>query len=109
LKAAQCRGVALGLLEDYLGTGTDEIFLGIGDTVVLYTDGLIEACGPGEQRYGLERLKEIVCSQNNADAEGIKKSILADHSAFTHGVSQKDDVTLVVMKVTEKVGDMGGD
>lgn len=102
LKAAQCRGVALGLLEEYLCTGAEEIFLAAGDAVVLYTDGLIEACGPGKQRYGLERLKGIVRSQSHADAEHMKKNILADLSTFTQGVSQKDDVTLVVMKVTGK-------
>ncbi|MFZ5944667.1 MAG: PP2C family protein-serine/threonine phosphatase [Bacillota bacterium] len=109
LKAAQCRGVALGLLEEYLGTGVEEIFLAAGDAVVLYTDGLIEACGPDQRRYGLERLKEIVRSQSSTDAEGMRKNILADLSAFTQGISQKDDVTLVVMKVTEKGSDRSGD
>ncbi|MBZ4654889.1 MAG: protein serine/threonine phosphatase [Peptococcaceae bacterium] len=109
VRVGQCWGVAIGLLEDYLGSGAEEFFLADGDAVVLYTDGLVEACGPGEQRYGQERLKRVVRLQNGADAECMKENILADLDTFTRGISQKDDVTLVVMKVTRKAGDMGGD
>ncbi|MDQ0286048.1 sigma-B regulation protein RsbU (phosphoserine phosphatase) [Desulfofundulus luciae] len=109
VKVARCRGVALGLLEDYLGSGVEEFFLADGDAVVLYTDGLVEACGPGEQRYGQERLKKIVRLQNGADADRMKQNILSDLETFTRGFSQKDDVTLVVMKVTGKGGERGGD
>lgn len=109
VKVAQCRGVALGLLEDYLGSGAEEFFLAAGDAVVLYTDGLVEASGSGGQRYGQERLKEIVCLQNGVDADRVKQNILSDLETFTRGFSQRDDVTLVVMKVTEKAGDRDGD
>jgi sigma-B regulation protein RsbU (phosphoserine phosphatase) len=109
VKVAQCRGVALGLLEDYLGSGVEEFFLAAGDAVVLYTDGVVEACGPGEQRYGQERLKEIVRLQYGAEADIMKKNILSDLETFTRGFPQKDDVTLVVMKVTGKAGERGGD
>ncbi|WP_234970156.1 PP2C family protein-serine/threonine phosphatase [Carboxydothermus pertinax] len=109
VKVARCRGVALGLLEDYLGSGVEEFFLADGDAVVLYTDGLVEAYGPDEQRYGQERLKEIVRLQNGADADRMRQSILSDLETFTRGFSQKDDVTLVVMKVAGKGGERGGD
>jgi sigma-B regulation protein RsbU (phosphoserine phosphatase) len=109
INVAECRGVALGLLEDYLGSGMDEYFLAAGDVVVLYTDGVVEACGPDEQRYGQERLKEVVCLNHGFDAERIRTNILADLDKFTKGIPQRDDVTLVVMKLTEKAGDRGGD
>ncbi|MEW6066098.1 MAG: PP2C family protein-serine/threonine phosphatase [Bacillota bacterium] len=109
VRVAQSRGVAVGLLEDYLGSGEEEFFLAAGDAVVLYTDGLVEASGPSERRYGQERLKEVVRLQNGFGAECMKGNILADLDTFTRGISQKDDVTLVVMKVTGKAGDMGGD
>ncbi|HEY8344221.1 MAG TPA: SpoIIE family protein phosphatase, partial [Bacillota bacterium] len=75
----------------------------------LYTDGLIEACGPGEQRYGQERLKEVVRLQHGVEADRMKKYILSDLKTFTCGFPQKDDVTLVVMKVTGKAGGRVGD
>ena len=109
VKVAQSRGVALGLLEDYLGSGAEEFSLAAGDAVVLYTDGLVEASGPGERRYGQERLKEVIGLQYGADADTMKQNILADLETFTCGFSQKDDVTLVVIKVTGKVGETGGD
>ncbi|TYP58552.1 PP2C family protein-serine/threonine phosphatase [Thermosediminibacter litoriperuensis] len=109
VKVVRCRGVALGLLEDYLGSGVEEFSLAAGDAVVLYTDGLVEACGPGEQRYGQERLREIVRLQYGAGADRMKKNILSDLETFTRGFPQKDDVTLVVMKVTGKAGERVGD
>ncbi|MCS5695656.1 PP2C family protein-serine/threonine phosphatase [Desulfofundulus thermocisternus] len=109
VKVARCRGVALGLLDDYLGSGVEEFFLAAGDAVVLYTDGVVEACGPGEQRYGLERLKKIVCLQNGANADRMKRNILSDLQAFTSGFPQKDDVTLAVMKVAGRAGEKSGD
>ncbi|ADL08286.1 PP2C family protein-serine/threonine phosphatase [Thermosediminibacter oceani] len=109
VKVARCRGVALGLLEDYLGSGVEEFFLSAGDAVVLYTDGLVEACGPGEQRYGQKRLREIVSLHHGAEADRIRKNILSDLETFTSGFPQKDDVTLVVIKVTEKAGERIGD
>lgn len=108
VKVARCRGVALGLLEDFLGSGVEEFIVAPGDAVVLYTDGVVEACGPGEQRYGLERLKELVHLHDGADADRIKQNILSDLETFTRGYPQKDDVTLVVMRVTGKVGERGG-
>lgn len=109
VKVARCRGVALGLLEDYMGSGVEESLLADGDAVVLYTDGLVEGCGPGEQRYGQERLKEVVRLQNGADADRMRQNILSDLETFTRGCSKKDDVTLVVMKVTGRGGKRGGD
>ncbi|MBE3587626.1 MAG: SpoIIE family protein phosphatase, partial [Thermoanaerobacteraceae bacterium] len=87
----------------------EEFFLAAGDAVVLYTDGLVEACGPGEQRYGQERLKEIVRLQYGSDADRMRQNILSDLETFTRGFSQRDDVTLLVMKVTGKAGERGGD
>jgi len=109
VKVVQCRGVALGLLEDYLGSGEEEIYLSPGDAVVMYTDGLVEACGSGEKRYGLERLKRIIRLQHNADAEKMKHCILSDLESFTRGYSQRDDITLVVMRVVKKAGERCGD
>lgn len=109
VREVQCRGVAIGFWEDYLGSGAEEVFLAAGDAVVLYTDGLVEACSPGEQRYGQERLKKAVRLQNGVNAKCMKDKILDDLDTFTRGICQKDDVTLVVMKVTGKAGGSGGD
>ncbi|NLO89602.1 MAG: serine/threonine-protein phosphatase [Clostridia bacterium] len=109
VKVVRCRGVALGLLEDYLGTGEEEIYLSPGDMVVMYTDGLVEAFGPGEKRYGLERLKKIVHQQPDADAAKMKRCILSDLKNFTRGYSQRDDITLLVLRVLKKAGEGCGD
>ncbi|HBT20006.1 MAG TPA: serine/threonine-protein phosphatase [Peptococcaceae bacterium] len=98
VKVLKSRGVALGLLDDYVGSGEEEIYLSSGDALVMYTDGLVEACGPGDERYGLERLKKIVSIQQNFSAEKLRNCILADLEKFTFGYSQRDDITLVVVK-----------
>ena len=65
-----------------------------GETLVLYTDGLTEARGPGGEFYGAERLREVV-RDAPADVEALGSAILADERQFAAGRPQRDDLTLV--------------
>jgi len=68
-----------------------------GDTLVLYTDGLVEARN-GKEEYGLKRLRETVAKLGARPAAEIVQGIVSSVMAFTGGGKQKDDVTLVVVK-----------
>jgi serine phosphatase RsbU (regulator of sigma subunit) len=65
-----------------------------GESLVLYTDGLTEARGPGGEFYGAERLREVV-RDAPADVEALGSAILADVRQFAAGRPQRDDLTLV--------------
>ena len=71
-----------------------------GDVVVLFTDGVTEA----ESRHGLygdERLHGLLRKLRGQSAHEIGEAICRDVAAFSHGLHQSDDVTVVVVKVRE--------
>ncbi|MBL8764832.1 MAG: PP2C family protein-serine/threonine phosphatase [Phycisphaerae bacterium] len=75
-----------------------------GDTVVMYTDGITEARGPGGRMYGDARLGAAVAScplkaGPIGSAEGQLRTILEDVQSFTAGVPASDDRTILVARV----------
>ncbi|WP_209121567.1 PP2C family protein-serine/threonine phosphatase [Alkalihalobacillus sp. BA299] len=75
------------------------ITLSNNDTVFFYTDGIIEAQNNDGEQYQLERLmKTLVENQDSAVGE-IEKSVIDSVHTFTDGAAQKDDITMVVLKL----------
>jgi serine phosphatase RsbU (regulator of sigma subunit) len=68
-----------------------------GDTLILYTDGLVEARN-GKEEYGLTRLRQKVAELGALPATEIARGIIDSVMTFTGGGVQRDDVTLVVVK-----------
>ena len=68
-----------------------------GDTLVIYTDGLVEARN-GKEEYGMKKLRKRMAELGTRSAAEIAAGIMASLEAFTGGLAQKDDVTLVVVK-----------
>jgi serine phosphatase RsbU (regulator of sigma subunit) len=71
------------------------------DILVAYTDGITEAANPSGELWGLERLEKLLQSCSGMTPSEIVERILAEVSDFANGEPQRDDVTLVVMKVQE--------
>ena len=73
--------------------------LAVGDTLVLFSDGVTEACRPdfGED-FGEERLAEMVCTLRDRPASAIVEAIHTAVTAFIAGTAPADDVTLLVAK-----------
>jgi serine phosphatase RsbU (regulator of sigma subunit)/anti-sigma regulatory factor (Ser/Thr protein kinase) len=89
-------GMPLGLLP---GIGYDDVVAMVepGDTLVLYSDGMVEAHNPAGQMVGFDGLAERVAAHPGGPA--LKDHLLAELAAFTGpGWEQEDDVTLVVMQ-----------
>jgi len=75
--------------------------LGVGDLLVLYTDGVTEARPPHlEEEYGERRFQEHLHRKERAGAHEIAESILADVAGYA-GADQADDITLIVVRVEE--------
>ena len=73
--------------------------ISLGDTLVLYTDGLVEARN-GKEEYGVKRLRATVAEMGIRPAIEIAQGVMDNVNSFTHGDLQRDDVTLVVVKRT---------
>jgi sigma-B regulation protein RsbU (phosphoserine phosphatase) len=71
-----------------------------GDTVLFYTDGVIEAMNSNNELYGFERLETLVRSlEINLSPQALIEAILADVAAFVGPAEQHDDITLVGVKL----------
>jgi serine phosphatase RsbU (regulator of sigma subunit) len=90
-------GAWLGIVPDVRRVVRDaELRLAPGDTLVLYTDGLTEAPGPGGERFGVAR----VCAEIERRAAAPPRELLAGLLAELHGFAgaPADDVTVLVLR-----------
>ena len=69
-----------------------------GDGVVLYTDGITEACDIKRKRYGMDRLCEIISQNWQYTAQEIKQAVIDDVRNFIGEQKILDDITLVIVK-----------
>jgi sigma-B regulation protein RsbU (phosphoserine phosphatase) len=91
-------GVPLGVFENQDYRQHTET-LAVGDQIIFFTDGLIEA-GRGGQQFGLERL-DAVLENCGVDAPALVSTVCERVSEFAQGEPFRDDQTIVVAKVTE--------
>ncbi len=75
-----------------------EVPLAAGDVLVFFSDGVQEATR-GDVEYETQRLVGVVQGHAGEAAPEIGAAILEDLEAFTGGTEQRDDVTLVVVKI----------
>lgn len=92
-KLSTAGGSPLGILAG-MKFGQETAALDPGDTVVLYTDGIIEAMNAKEELYGYERFEALV-RKSNSDPDSLKTAIIDDVNRFTGLSPQHDDMTLV--------------
>lgn len=92
-------GMALGVEEtlqyrDHISTEwpADQV-------IVIGTDGIWEAENTDFELYGKERLKDVIRRSGHLSAEEIMSEVISDLEDFRQTAPQKDDITLVVLKV----------
>jgi len=92
----RARGMPLGLMPG-MAYEEKEAVLQPGESVLLHSDGVVEAHDPERDMFGFPRLKETV-----ADAPGgqaLIDRVLADLEIFTGpGTEQEDDITMVTLE-----------
>jgi serine phosphatase RsbU (regulator of sigma subunit) len=63
------------------------------------TDGIKEACNPENVHFGNERLQTVILDHYQKPAQEILKAVYDALEDFRDSAEQKDDETLVVIKV----------
>ena len=94
-------GIALGLTNSdsfELNLREEVIILNTGDTLVLYTDGISEAMNNDLQEFSEERLVKLLEKSEDEKTSALKNNILNELHAYTAGVPQNDDVTMILAK-----------
>jgi sigma-B regulation protein RsbU (phosphoserine phosphatase) len=71
-----------------------------GDRVILFTDGVTEACNLGGEEFGESRLLRLLEDHRTLSADALQAKILAAVAEFSGGRWQ-DDATLLVLAVGE--------
>lgn len=71
-----------------------------GDRVILFTDGVTEACNSVGEEFGEARLLRLLEDHRNLSADDLQAKILAAVAEFSGGRWQ-DDATLLVLAVCE--------
>jgi putative methionine-R-sulfoxide reductase with GAF domain len=96
-------GLLVGVLQN-VAYPTGEVALEPGDTVLLYTDGLVEAADARGEMFGLSRLDDSLRRAADLPAVEMLGRLYEDVYRFCEGRKGADDMTLVVLKVMEEQG-----
>jgi len=68
------------------------------DTLVLYSDGIIEQENLKKEEYGKEKLKQMILDSVDLSSLEIQQKILLDFETHLEGKPVGDDVTVIVIK-----------
>jgi sigma-B regulation protein RsbU (phosphoserine phosphatase) len=93
IKLAAAGGAPLGMVAD-MNYGQETAALAPGDTVVLYTDGIVESMNFREELYGFERFEALI-QRGPSSPDALKTAIIEEVNRFTGLSPQHDDMTLV--------------
>ena len=91
-------GIILGGMEgvkykDY------EIELEKGDTILVYTDGVVEATDKDKKLFGSKRLLESLNKEPNLDPKALIGHVIEDVNAFVGDEKQFDDLTMMCIRI----------
>jgi phosphoserine phosphatase RsbU/P len=79
--------------------GQVEIDLAIGDTILFYTDGIIEAHDQGRNLFGFDRLEALLVRWGHLPPDDLIALILIEVARFSEGTFTHDDMTLMAIRV----------
>jgi phosphoserine phosphatase RsbU/P len=94
-------GVPLGVLPDERYPTAGPVTVEPGQTLVLVTDGVLEASPPGPaEPFGAQRLIEVVQGRLEAPAAEILEALQRAVVAHSRTTRLADDVTAIIIKAT---------
>jgi phosphoserine phosphatase RsbU/P len=76
------------------------VHLRTGDTVIMYTDGLIERMNAQGRQFGLRRFRRLLRDLQGQSAQEMVSAIFAAADLHGEGCPQEDDLTVVVVRKT---------
>ena len=78
-----------------------EIHLEKGDRLLLYTDGATEAHNKDNELYGVEKVEKMLEDTRDCSGEETLNKMVDDINSFAKGISQFDDITMVIISIKE--------
>ena len=72
-----------------------------GDEILLYTDGVTEACDPDYALFGEERLERLLKANACEHPRGLVGIVSEELEVWANGAEQSDDITMVALEYGE--------
>jgi serine phosphatase RsbU (regulator of sigma subunit) len=95
----RARGMPLGLMAG-VGYEEEEASLSEKESVLFYSDGLVEAHNPKGEMFGFPRLRALVAE--HGEERSLGKLLLEELYSFVgEGWEQEDDITLLTIERSE--------
>ena len=92
----RARGMPLGLMPG-MSYEEKEIELDVGEGVLFYSDGLVEAHDPKGEMFGFPRLRALI--SEHAEVGALGDLLMEELYSFVgEGWEQEDDITLLTLK-----------
>jgi serine phosphatase RsbU (regulator of sigma subunit) len=90
-------GPLLGALEaaEFV---TGELMLEPGDTLLAYSDGILECCNPAGEEFGLKRLTSALQQVKQPSAQATLITLLATVQDYANGRPLADDMSLTIIQ-----------
>ena len=92
-------GRPLGILDD-AQPAIEDIDLGLGDLLLLYSDGATESCASNGDLYGTDGLSDVLARCQGLPAAEVLQTVDADLHAHDGG-ENRDDVAVLAIRVAE--------
>lgn len=92
-------GLPVGLMPG-VSYQQDVVTFEPGDVLIIYSDGITESVNAADDEFGEDRLIEVVRSNINRSASGIRDRIDESLSKFVGTTAPIDDMTLMIIKRT---------
>jgi len=93
----RARGMPLGLMPG-MSYEEKEIVVGQGESVLFYSDGLVEAHNPRGEMFGFPRLKRLVAKHETEERSLVDFLMEKLYSFVGEGWEQEDDITLLTLE-----------
>jgi serine phosphatase RsbU (regulator of sigma subunit) len=94
----RARGMPLGLMPE-MSYEEGEASLKEGESVLFYSDGLVEAHDPEGEMFGFPRLRKLVAEHAAEEERSLGDFLLEEFYSFTgEGWEQEDDITLLTLR-----------
>lgn len=90
-------GIALGLQVE-TSFQSQHTSMAAGDTLLLYTDGLVETENAAGEEFGISRLEALLHSTPATSPQEFSDRILSEIAAHRNKNSQADDISLVIIR-----------
>jgi serine phosphatase RsbU (regulator of sigma subunit) len=92
----RARGMPLGLMPG-MSYEQKQIVLELGDSALLYSDGLVEAHDPQGEMFGFPKLRALVAE--HGEETSLEDFLLEELYSFVgEGWEQEDDITLLTLR-----------